>query len=334
MNLFVRLFTCLLFYGFAVTPASEPLRVCTTVPDLGELVRAVGGDDVVVTVFVRGGDDPHFVEARPSFTKALSRADLLVVVGLELEIGWIPVLQEQARNARIAVGGAGYVEAASVIDKLGIPPPNTDRSHGDVHQGGNPHFLTDPVNGLRVARLIADRLIELIPERREHIENRWRAFAARMAIALFGIERGGDMAAAEVVIQAERETLEPSAKVGGWFALLRPAAGMSIVADHDLWPYVVRRFGLVGKGFLEPKPGIAPTTRHLAALVELMKKQHVRGILTTPYFDAQYARLVAERTGAVIIPLAHQVGALADAQDYLTTIERNVRALAAGLTEK
>jgi zinc/manganese transport system substrate-binding protein len=119
--------------------AAEPLRVCTTIPDLGDLVRQVGGDQVVVTVFARAADDPHFVEARPSFTKALARADMLVVVGLELEIGWVPVLQEQARNPRVQVGGPGYVDASVAVDKLGVPAAGTDRSHGDVHAGGNQH---------------------------------------------------------------------------------------------------------------------------------------------------------------------------------------------------
>jgi len=322
---------CLLLCLVAVAHGMEPLLVCATVPDLGELARVVGGDDVVVTVFARGGDDPHFVEARPSFSKALARADLLVVVGLELEIGWVPVLQEQARNPRIAVGSRGYVDASSVVDKLGIPPPEANRGDGDVHAGGNPHYLSDPVQGLRVARLIADRLIALAPERQERIEANWRAFASRVAVALFGAERAATIAAAEVVAQAERETTTPTQGVGGWFAALRPLAGARVVADHNLWPYLTRRFGLVMSGFLEPKPGIAPTTRHLTALVAQMKQQGVRAILTTPYFDPRHARLVADQTGAVVIPLAHQVGALPETGDYLTTIDRNVRVLATGL---
>jgi ABC-type Zn uptake system ZnuABC Zn-binding protein ZnuA len=311
--------------------ATEPLQVCATVPDLGDLARAVGGEDVSVTVFARGGDDPHFVDARPSFSKALSRADILVVVGLELEIGWIPVLQQHARNPRIDVGGPGYVDASEAINKLSIPPPDADRSHGDVHAGGNPHYLSDPVNGLRVARLIADRLIALAPERRERIENNWSRFATRVAVALFGAHRGATILASDVVAQAEQETQQSSAEIGGWFAVLRPAAGVHVVADHDLWPYFAQRFGLVINGFLEPKPGIAPTTKHLTALIEHMRQHQVRAILTTSYFDPRHAQVVAERTGAIIIPLAHQVGALPDAGDYLSTIDHNVRALQTGI---
>lgn len=311
--------------------AAEPLRVCATTPDLGDLARLIGGADVEITTFARGGDDPHFVEARPSFTKALARADLLVVVGLELEIGWVPVLQEQARNPRVLTGGPGYVDASSVITKLGIPAHDTTRAHGDVHAGGNPHYLSDPANGLRVARLLADRLIGLAPERRERIERNWEDFAKRMANALFGDERGAGIPAAEVIAAIERETSQPSPGVGGWFGRLRAHAGALVVTDHDLWPYVAQRFGFSIVAFLEPKPGISPTTSHLTKVMEQMKAGRVRAILTSPYFDPRYARLVATQTGAVIIPLAHQVGALPGTGDYLTTIGHNVAALEHGL---
>jgi ABC-type Zn uptake system ZnuABC Zn-binding protein ZnuA len=320
-----------IFCFFSLAHAAEPIQVCATVPDLGDIARAIGGEDVNVTVFARGGDDPHFVDARPSFSKALSRADILIVVGLELEIGWVPVLQQHARNPRIDVGGPGYVDASHAINKLGIPPPDADRSHGDVHAGGNPHYLSDPVNGLRVARLIADRLIALAPERRERIEDNWSRFAKSIAVALFGTDRGATIPTSEIVAQAEKETQQPSAEVGGWFAVLRPVVGAHVVSDHDLWPYFTRRFGLVNNGFLEPKPGIAPTTKHLTALIEHMRQNQVRAILTTPYFDPRHAQMVAKHTGAIIIPLAHQVGAFSDANDYLSTIDRNVRALQTGI---
>lgn len=330
----MRVILCLLVMLGALGSAAEPLRVCVTVPDLGDLARAVGGDEVTVTVFARGGDNPHFVDARPSFSKALAKADMLVVVGLELEIGWVPVLQEQARNARILSGAPGYVDASTVIDKLGVPPPNTHRGHGDVHAGGNAHYLSDPVCGVRVARLIADRLIALAPERRDRIEANWKTFAQRVAIALFGEQRGRSIDAADLVSQAERETTQSGGEtiaIGGWFGAVKSVKNAHVVADHDLWPYFARRFGLTVVGFMEPKPGISPTTRHLTALIDQMRVQRVTGILTAPFFDPRHARLVAERSGAVIIPLAHQVGSMTDATDYLATVDRNVRALVAGL---
>jgi ABC-type Zn uptake system ZnuABC Zn-binding protein ZnuA len=320
-----------LLLGCLGVQAAEPLRLCATVPDLGDLARIVGGEDVVVTVFARGGDDPHFVEARPSFTTALASADALLVIGLELEVGWVPVLQSQSRNPRILTGASGHIDASVAIPVLGVPPEGADRSHGDVHVGGNPHYLADPVNGVRVARLIADRLALLAPDRRARFDANWRAFAGRMAVALLGPERAAGIAAEDLVAAAERESAQPTPTVGGWFAALRPALGMPVVADHDLWPYFARRFGLRVVGFLEPKPGLSPTTRHLTELMEHMRTQRVHIVITAPYADPRHARLVAGATGAVVVPLAHQVGVTAEASDYLATIGHNVRALAAAV---
>jgi ABC-type Zn uptake system ZnuABC Zn-binding protein ZnuA len=311
--------------------AAEPLRICATVPDLGDLVRHVGGDQVVVTVFCRGGDDPHYVEARPSFTRALARADLLVVIGLELEIGWVPVLQEQSRNPRVLVGGAGYFDASTAVDKLGIPPPDADRSHGDVHAGGNPHYLSDPLNGLLVARALRDRLSTLAPTRREQFHANWRAFSTRLAVALFGETIAHSLDPEDVPARIAQETTTASADIGGWFADLREVRGTAVIADHDLWPYLAHRFGFAVVGFLEPKPGISPTTAHLAALIEHMRNTNARAILTVPYFQPRHAKLVAERTGAAIVPLAHQVGALPGTDDYVALIAHNVAALRRGL---
>lgn len=324
----MRLPTFLLFILAAAAMASEPLIVCATVPDLGDLVRAVGGDDVRVTVFARGADDPHFVEARPSFAKALSTADLLVVVGMELEIGWVPPIQQQARNPRIATGGAGYLEVCTAITPLEVPTSDIDRSHGDVHPGGNPHFLTDPVCGVRVARLICDRLARLAPASAARCEERWRSFASRVAVLLFGEEQGRHIAPEHVVAAAEQETREHRA-AAGWFGRMRPAVGVTVVADHDLWPYLAHRFSFRVIGFLEPKPGLSPTTHHLTELIATMKNTGANVILTVPYFAPRHAQVVAEATGASIVRLAHQVGAGDDAGDYLTMIEHNVSALAA-----
>jgi zinc/manganese transport system substrate-binding protein len=326
----MRLPLLLLLLTAASAGAGEPLSVCATIPDLGDLVRAVGGDDVRVMVFARGTEDPHFVEAKPSFAKALAAADLLVVVGMELEIGWVPPLQQQARNPRIATGGMGYLEACAAITPLEIPGGDFDRSHGDVHPGGNPHFLTDPVCGVRVARLICDRLARIAPDSAGRCEERWRAFAIRIAAALFGAEQARGIRPEQVVARAEQESREHRA-TGGWFGRLRPAAGAAVVADHDLWPYLAQRFGFTVIGFLEPKPGLAPTTRHLTDLVATMKGRNVKAILTVPYFDPRHARVVAEATGAGIVRLAHQVGATEDAGDYPAMIERNVRTLAEAL---
>jgi zinc/manganese transport system substrate-binding protein len=151
-------------FGGALLPAQqppEPLRVCATTPDLGALASAVGGDLVAVTTFVKGAEDPHFLEARPNMIRAASRADALIEVGLELEIGWLPLIVDNARNEAILPGAPGRIDASTVIDKLGVPQGTVDRSRGDVHAGGNPHFCADPVCGLRIARLLRDRFTAL-----------------------------------------------------------------------------------------------------------------------------------------------------------------------------
>jgi zinc/manganese transport system substrate-binding protein len=312
--------------------AAEPLRVCTSIPDLGNLAQQIGGTEVSVTVFARSGDDPHFVEARPSHTRALSDADVLMVVGLELEIGWIPILQQQARNSRILPGGSGFIDASDAITPIGIPAPDTDRSHGDIHAGGNPHYLSDPVCGLQVAQLITQRFIALAPERRAHFERQWHDFARRMAVALFGEARGQTLASDEVIAQAQAETRQPQTQTGGWFGALHAYRGAAIVTDHDAYPYFAQRFGLRIVGFLEPKPGIAPTTSHLTHLLDLIRVQNVRGIITSPYFDKRSTQLIATQSNKPLIRFAHQVGAQPHTDDYLRFIDHNVKAIAAALT--
>lgn len=335
MRRFILTFLLLIPLLLPGLSAAEPLRVCCSIPDLGEIAKAVGGADVEVTIFARGGDDPHFVEARPSFAKALSRADLLVTVGLELEVGWIPVVQGQARNPKVVGQGPGYLEAASAIHLLGVHTGTVDRSQGDVHSGGNPHFLVDPVAGVRVARLLRDRCSDLAPERAEHFAAGCAAFTDKIAQALIGpVASGRDAAALIDAVEQHRlpELLGADVgKVAGWLGALAPYAGTKVVCDHDLWPYFAQRFGLRVVGFLEPKPGVPPTTRHLAEVIETMKAQQVKAILTVPYFDARHAAFVSGQTAAAVATLAHQVGATPDSGDYLAMVDHNVRALVTAL---
>src|SRR5918994_716402 len=165
---------------------ARPLQVAATVPELGSLVRAIGGDQVTVTVFAKGTEDSHFVEAKPSFIKTLSQVDLFIQIGMENEAGWAPVLLQNARNSRVLPGARGFVDASAAIVPLDVPTGQVDRSLGDVHPAGNPHYLLDPVNGLKVARLIRDKLIELRPERRPSFAQRYAAFRQRLGVSLVG----------------------------------------------------------------------------------------------------------------------------------------------------
>lgn len=317
---------------------SGPLRIVTTVPDLADLARAVGGDRVATTTITKGPEDPHFSQPKPSFILALSEADALIQVGMELEVGYVPVLLRGARNARVLPGAAGYIDASTAIEPLEIPSAPIDRSMGDVHALGNPHYLVDPINGLRVANLIRERFTVLRPAEADHFDRGYEALRRRIAVALVGeglankydiepLMRLAELGRLDAFLEAQGDLDE----LGGWLGRLRPFAGTQIVSDHRLWPYFARRFGLRLFGEMESVPGIPPTTRHLQSLVERMRASSVEIIVTAPYYDPRHARFLADATGATVVHLVHQVGGLPGVEDYVGMIEHNVQQLAAAL---
>jgi len=326
---------CGLLAWAAMPAAAGPkrLQVVATTTDLGSLVTSVGGEDVEVTTLVKGPQDPHAIEPRPSFISKLHRADAFVLTGMELELGWAPPLLRSARNPDILPGGRGYVDASTVVSALEVPVVSADRSMGDVHPLGNPHYLTDPLNGVRAAGLLRDRLARLRPEREAEFAHRFEAFASATAERLVGPELVSRHGAAKILQAIERGALgglEGGTDPGGWLGAL-PPPGTNAVEDHQFWAYFAARFGLVLVGRLEPQPGIAPTTRHLGEIVELVEERGIPVILASAYFDPRHARWVAERTGATVLRLAHQPGARPETPDYLGTIDFNVRALARAL---
>jgi ABC-type Zn uptake system ZnuABC Zn-binding protein ZnuA len=317
---------------------AKPIAVCATVPDLGSLAREVGGNQISVTVFAKGTEDAHFIEAKPSFIKALSQCDLYIQVGMDLEIGWAPVLLQNARNAAVLPGGWGYIDASRVIQRLEVPTGPVDRSMGDVHPLGNPHYLLDPLNGLKVVRLIRDKLIELRPDRKPYFDDRFISFHLRLGAALVGETLAKKYDVEKLALLYEHGKLAPFLKgqgeaslLGGWLGKMLPYFGTKVVADHNLWPYFARRFGIAVIGFMEPKPGIPPTTKQLGALVDLVRAERVGAVLTVSYYDPRHARFISHQTGARIVNLAHQVGARDGTDDYLTMTDYNVREMAAAL---
>jgi len=318
--------------AFAATlPARAALDVVTTTPDLGSLVRSVGGDAVEVTVLVKGPQDAHFMEPRPSFIRKLHDAELFVLLGLDLEIGWAPVLIRSARNAAVQPGGAGYLDASAAIAPLEVPATTVDRSMGDLHAYGNPHYLTDPVNGVRVARLIRDRLASLAPTSRATFEANTKAFEETVARRLVGDAVARSLGPERVIALADAGRLLGEltergelASLSGWLGRLRPHAGARAVQDHRLWPYFAHRFGLELIDTLEPMPGIPPTGRHLQQVVERARAERAEGILSSPYFDPRHARWVSEKAGIPVVPMAHQPGAREGTDDYVATIDYNV----------
>ncbi len=323
---------------FGWIPAMEPLKICCTVPDLGSLAREVGGEQVSVTVFSKGSEDPHFLEAKPSFIKALNQADLLVFVGMDLEAGYLPTLVQNARNARVLPGAPGHVDASAAVKPLELPTGTLDRSMGDVHPLGNPHYLLDPLRALQVAALLRDRFGAARPESKAFFDGRYEAFRTRLGKALVG-EALYEKYPAEFeklallhekgALGAFLEKHAAGLKPGGWIGALFGIHGTKVVADHNLWPYLAERHGLRVVAFLEPKPGISPTTKQLQQIVTLIKAEGIRVILTSPYYDPCFAKTVSDATGARAVLLAHQVGSREGADDYLTMIDGNVKALAA-----
>jgi ABC-type Zn uptake system ZnuABC Zn-binding protein ZnuA len=316
----------------------KPLQVCATVPDLGNLAQEIGGDQVKITVFAKNQEDPHFVEAKPSFIKALSQADIFLQIGMELEIGYAPVLLQNARNSRVLVGGPGYVDCSRVIRPMDIPTGPVDRSMGDIHPQGNPHYLLDPLNGLLVAGLIKEKLAELRPEKKSVFEERYTSFYRKIGDGLVGEKLARKHDFGRLALLYEEGKVEPflkglkeEAPLGGWLGMMLPYRGGKVVSDHNLWPYFARRFGISVVGFLEPKPGITPTTKHLQDLVEQMKAERIRIVLSSPYFETRYAQFASKNTGARIVLLAHQVGSRPGTDDYFRMIDYNVKELSRAL---
>jgi zinc/manganese transport system substrate-binding protein len=317
---------------------ASPLEVVVTVPDLGDLVRVIGGDQVSVSVITKGPQDPHVVEPRPSLIRRLHDADLFIQTGMDLEIGWAPVLLQGARNPKILPGGRGHLDTSRVVTPLDVPGAGSNRSMGDLHPYGNPHYLTDPVHGLRVAALLRDKLGSLRPDERAGFEQRYEGFVKQALERLVGPELLASYAQDELVdlldsgrLDAELSARGHADRLGGWLAQMRPYAGTRAVEDHQFWAYFANRFGIDLVTTLEPFPGIAPSTRQLSEVVETIRAEKIPLILSTTYFDPRHAEWVAKRTGARVVLLAHQAGARSGADGYLGAIDYNVRQILAAL---
>jgi len=328
----------------AATVSAAPLRICATTPDVGSLARAVGGDQASVTVFAKGTESAHFVEPRPSFIKQLSRADLYIQTGLELEIGWAPKLLQNSRNGKVQPGAPGYLDASTAITPMEVPTTTVDRSMGDVHPLGNPHYLVDPINGLKVAKLIDERLDALRPQAKASFDANFAHFQKDVFTHLLGaglVDKYGPANCYKLAALAKAGKLvsflksqNQSGLLGGWVKAMLPAYGVKVVTGHKEWVYFSARFGLDIVGSMEPKPGVTPTTKHLQELVQQMKTQHVPIVINTVYFDPRYARFVAQETGAKIMDGAHLPGAEPGTDDYIPWIDYNVKQVVAALGGK
>jgi zinc/manganese transport system substrate-binding protein len=278
--------------------AQGNVSVVTTTEDLASLTREIGGDAVTVEAIARGYQDPHFVEPKPSYILKLLKADLLIVVGRDLEAAWLPPLVQQSRNARIQPGAPGYVDASLTATVLDMPTGPVTRALGDVHALGNPHYWLDPGNGRRIAREIARRLTAHRPARAAYFEQRYADFDRRLA-------------------EAERR----------WDAMMAPYRGVRVVTYHRSWSNFAERFGLDVIGYVEPRPGIPPSPGHTRDLVREMLRLGVRLILVEPYFDLRTPNAIARDAGARVVQLSPSVGGATGADDYIPLFDHDVRLL-------
>lgn len=312
---------------FGQTTGGAPLRLCVSTPDLESLAMEVGGPRATVFCFSTGPQDPHEIEIRPSFARELDAAQLFTQVGLGLENAWLKNLLRPVKNDAVKPGGPGNLNIGRLVRPLegeaGQPIANS------YHEEGNPHYLLDPIEGLKAARALRDRLAQLRPEWKGEFVARFEAFRRKLTVLLAGEECAEDDVE-KLALDLERATtpealraLLAEHKLGGWLGALAPHRGKPIVGDHDLWPYFARRTGLEVVGYLEPSPGVPPTTRHLRDLVGRMKQRNVRVLLTAPYFEQRHAQFVAKNTGVQIVPMCHQTGGRAGTDNYLLMLRHN-----------
>jgi zinc/manganese transport system substrate-binding protein len=277
------------------------LNVVATLPDFGALAREVGGNNVAVTVLAKPTEDPHFVDARPSFVVALRNADVLIEGGAELEIGWLPPLLQNARNPKIDSGKPGRVVGSQGIKLMNVPT-EVSRAAGDVHVLGNPHFTTDPIIAKAVALHIAQAFSALDPPNAAAYQANYKTFEATI-----------------------------NAKLQQWGAAMLPLKGQPVVAYHDSWPYFAHRFGVTIDIFLEPKPGIPPSPSHLAEVISQIKSQHIKAIIVEPFHDRKIAEKVASETGAKVVDFAQFPGGLPGTDSYVSLIDKLVSGLSAAM---
>jgi zinc/manganese transport system substrate-binding protein len=302
-----RLLTALPLIAFsAVLLAAQPahaakIRVVTTLTDLADFAREVGGDLVEVRSLATGVEDTHGVPMKPSFVPIMNRADLMVSVGFGCEHAFLPALLEASKNPRILEGHSGYVDCSKGVIPLGVPS-STDHSEGDVHPYGNPHYMLDPVLAETAVRNICDALVTQAPEHQaEFVRNR-DAYLARL-----------------------------DAKIAEWKEFAKPLKGVKFISYHEEWEYFAYRFGMEAFGTVEIKPGIDPTARHIENLITTMKAEHVSIVIREPQFPERVPKLIAEQTGATLVKLPIMPGGVEHTDTYIEMMDYNVRTLVAAV---
>jgi zinc/manganese transport system substrate-binding protein len=283
-------------------PAGAQLNVVTSTTDLADIAKAVGGSVVKVSHVSEGYQDPHFAEAKPSFVLQVRKADVFAFVGLDLEVGWLPLLVQGARNPKVSPGGSGYLDVSQVITVLDRAKGPVDRGQGDVHALGNPHYWLDPENGRRIAELFRQRFTQLDAKNAATYAANKAAFDARL-----------------------------NAAEKAWQPQLAQIKGKPVVTYHTSWKYLAEYTGMNIVGFMEPKPGVPPSPSHLAGLILQIKRTGARVIIMEPFYNRKDADFVAGKTGAKVLVLPPSVGGMRGQKldDYVELMKYNIAMVAA-----
>ncbi|MFA5793559.1 MAG: metal ABC transporter substrate-binding protein [Candidatus Brocadiia bacterium] len=318
----------------------KKLNVLTTTADLKSITQGIGREYLNVTSICEGYQDPHFAEAKPSFIVNARKADLFIKIGLELEVGYEPLIIEGSRNPKIRPGNDGHLDASEGLLLIEVPTQKVDRSMGDVHPFGNPHYWLDPYNVRLVARNINNRLQKLDPVHSEAYQNNYQAFIRRIDETMFGPDAVKAIAVDklweselsgkldELITQTNTSrTADSQLKLSGWVARMSPLKGSKIIAFHRSWGYFTNRFGLIVAGEVEPKPGIPPGPGHLKDLIQKTKAEDIKAILMESFYDRKSADFVAGQTGAKVLVAALSVGGDESAKDYISLIDNLITKL-------
>jgi len=287
--------------------AEAKVRVVTSTPDFAAIAKEIGGDKIDVESLAKGYQDPHFVDAKPIYITKLNRADILVYNGLDLEVGWLPILVTGARNSNIAtLNSPGNVDASRFLTTvLDLPTGPVDRSMGDVHPRGNPHYMLDPRNGILVAKGITEKLSEVDPDNTGYYEENYRNFEKLLEL-----------------------------KIAEWAKELAPYKGTKVVSYHKNLNYFTRWAGFEDAGYIEPKPGIPPTPSHVAALIKKMEAEDVKLVLASNYYPQKTPRIISEKTGAVFLSLPTSVGGEDGINTYFDLFDAIVGQITSALESK
>lgn len=336
-------FLFLLCAGLMAQAGDGRVGVVATLPNLGSIALEIAGERIRLTTFASAIQDAHFVDPKPSYIVKLRKSRLLLVNGLDLEIGWVPLLAQGARTNRFLPGGSGYVDCSTGINVIEVPTV-LSRAEGDVHPYGNPHYLTDPLNAANVAGTIAAALARADPGSAELYEEGRRRFVTRLHEAMFGKDLSDLVGGSKLAREAANGTLDAflettvisgsplQDRLGGWLGRMRDVRNRAVITYHKDMSYFANRFGIQVIDYVEPKPGIQPSARHIEDLVGRLERGEARVILTRPFVEHRSTEYLAKRTGATVITLPLEVGGVREAVDYIGLINHVIGRIHSALT--